>query len=70
MTTRLVAGAAMLWLFFCVPYFAVGHAFLDPSGDYSPERESWVAISQWIALLGPPLALWMSGRLFAARATK
>ena len=62
--TRLLALAVMFWLFVCVPFFAVGNEFLDPSAEYSAERQFWVATVQWIALLGPPLVLWIGSRLF------
>ena len=66
MTARLVGLAAMFWLFVCVPFFALGHEFLDPSQEYSAERQAWVAIVQWAALLVPPLALWVGTRIFSS----
>jgi len=64
--TRLLAPVAMTWLFVCVPFFALGHELLDPSGEYSPERQFCVTMVQWTALLGPPFALWVCTRLFSS----
>ncbi len=64
---RFFALAGLVYIFVCLPFFAVGDVFLDPSGEYSNDRATVVTLLQWGALVAPPLLLWAIGRTIISK---